>query len=208
MCGKPTEVVCAKHGGKIKLHHETVKIRDQVRGKIPNPKFPEFLRCGKCGFNQLIERSHLEVAEEVAVRLLKQGKREEADTLAKEIKQERKQKTPKYDQAQKEAEILTILLEKIPLLEAAGKYGEMITLYEKVLKANPTHTGAVQGIRQTRNKWCKAYLEAIPKYLQKNDFAGARKCINAAQQTGSDLGSEIKRYLIKIENAEVETYIS
>ena len=45
-------------------------------------------------------------------------------------------------------------------------------------------------------------------WASRNDFAGARDLINAAQRTGSDLGSEIKQYLIKIKNDEIKTYIS
>ena len=127
ICKQPTVAPCLQHGGRVKLHHEVKKIRDQARGGIPNEKEPDWLFCPMCGDEMLVERSHLDVAESIAVKLLKEDQSDQASRLAKEIKEARKQAIPAFEKAQQEIAVL----ERIPLLLGQKKYLDRITFMEK-----------------------------------------------------------------------------
>ena len=117
-CSQPTIKRCDGHGGRVKLHHEVKIIREQVRGNVPNKKKPDYLLCPQCGFDSLVSRSHLGVAESIAVKLLKDDQSDQASRLAKEIKEARKQAIPAFEKAQQEIAVL----ERIPLLLGQKKY--------------------------------------------------------------------------------------
>jgi tetratricopeptide (TPR) repeat protein len=146
----------------------------------------------------------LDVAESVAVRLLKEDQSDQASKLAKEIKDGRKQAIPAFEKALQEKAVL----EKIPLLLGQKKYSEAIRQYENILSLDPTYTKAKQGILETKDAWCLSFLEGIPGLLEKNDFPGARTRFNQAEKIGSRKTSELKKTQKQIEDSEAKHLIA
>ena len=196
-CGQPTAAVCLNCGKRVKLHHEERKILSQVHGQVHNENDPDYLIHLVCGFEQLIKKSHLNVADKIAAKLLVKGDYNAADKLAREIKEGRKQTTPNYDREleeyRKKELQQKILLKEIPPLLDKNNYSEAIQLYEKCLLVAPNNAQAKTGILKAKGDWCMMLLEEIAVLITKNDFHEAQTKFNQAEKIGSPKSAELKK---------------